>query len=141
MNTFPEPNPKKDDLSSPANQAKSTANELTIKEIESWDEHKLLDWIQHELSRPLEPEDATKFSNAKLTGEAFLLLAGDRKTFTDIGLPIGTSIVLANLAAKIVGKKSRCYCLHYTRSQLTTSQRTANKLGLRDHPALPKERV
>ena len=65
MSTSEEPNPKQNELSSQAGQAKSAAVVPTSKEIGSWDEKKLLEWIQQNLTNSLDDEDKGQLSKPK----------------------------------------------------------------------------
>ena len=116
----------------------SATNEPTIQEIEGFDEVNLLKWIKEKSSLRLKPEAERKFLDAEINGSVFLKGAGNEDYFLKAGLSFGASVQLAELAREIVGKKSKCICLHYTPpadSQLRTSQETANKLGLQSRPA------
>jgi hypothetical protein len=107
MSTFPESNPKQNEQSSQAGQAKSAANEPTIEDIRSWDKNKLLLWIQRKLSSPLELTDAEKFLNAGIDGTVFFGGADDKKFFEGAGLSFGASFKLAELVEKTLGRKSK----------------------------------
>ena len=109
MSTFPESSPEQSELSSQVGQATSAANEPTAQEIRTWNKNQLLEWVQRKLPSPLEPEDAEAFLKARMNGEAFLELAGDRAFFIDNGFSVGGSVQLAKLAREIVGKKSKNY--------------------------------
>jgi hypothetical protein len=109
MGAFPEPNPEQNKLSSQASQAKFAADNPTIEEIRSWDENKLLEWIQRKLSIPLKDEDKAKFLNAVIDGSIFLLGAGDNKFFQGTGLSFGASIKLAELARETSKHSLSCY--------------------------------
>ena len=89
MDAIPEPTPEQNDLSSQAGQAKSAADEPTIEEIGSWDENKLLEWIQQKLSIPLKHEDEAKFLNAGIDGIVFLQGNDNKEFFQRAGLPLG----------------------------------------------------
>ena len=84
MSSASEQNPTRNEPGSPVNQAKSAANELTTKEIESWDEEKLLQWIDDELPRPLKPEHRDCFIKLKLMGMSSYIMVA-------IGIHIGRS--------------------------------------------------
>jgi hypothetical protein len=121
MSTSAEPNPKQSELSSQSNQAMPAANEFTIDKVKSWNTNKLLEWIQQKLYIPLKPEDAKKFLDADIDGEAFLGLASDRESFRSVGLTLGASQKLAQLAKNLAelmkdttsGKSKYCP-LHHT---------------------------
>ena len=68
MNTLPAPGPEQTVRSSQVGQAEPTINEPTVQVIRSWDEAKLLEWIQQKLSRPLKPDNEEKFLNAEISG-------------------------------------------------------------------------
>jgi hypothetical protein len=108
MGAFPEPNPEQNELSSQAGQAKSAADKPTIQEIRSWDETKLLKWIQQKLSIPLKPEDADKVVTAVINGSVFLRGA-DNKFFQSAGLSFGASVELAELARETSKHYLSCY--------------------------------
>jgi len=57
-----------------------TENEPIAEEIRSWDEKKLLEWVQKKLSIPLDHGEETKFITAKINGSIFLNRAGTMKT-------------------------------------------------------------
>ena len=109
MGAFPEPHPEQNKLSSQAGQAKFAADEPTIEEIGSWDENKLLEWIQRKLSIPLKHEDGAKFLNAVIDGSVFLLGADDKKSFQGAGLSFGASVKLAELARETSKHSLSCY--------------------------------
>ena len=108
MSTSAELNPNLNDLSSPSGQAMSTTNELTVHEINRLTGDNLLRWINQNLANPLTHEDGEKLVKARVDGEAFLSLAGNRKFFEKLDLAPGDSQKLAALAGK-----SKC-CGHYT---------------------------
>jgi hypothetical protein len=98
-----------------------TTNRLTIDVVECWNTNKLLEWIQQNLNNPLDDDDKEVFLKAKIDGEAFLGLAGDKESFRSVNLPLGSSQKLArlakNLAELVKDTTSRkCkYCpLHHT---------------------------
>ena len=107
MSTLPDPDPKQTDGSSQVGQAEPTINEPTVQEIRSWDEDKLLEWIQQKLSRPLKPNDKEKLLNAEIDGEVFLGAAGNKEFFRWAGFSFGASFKLSELAENIVSKKSK----------------------------------
>ena len=109
MSTLPDPDPKQTDRSSQVGQAEPTINEPTVQEIRSWDEDKLLEWIQQKLSRPLNPNDKEKFLKAGIDGVVFLASAGSEDFYTrpSIGLSFGASFQLAELARNTISKKSK----------------------------------
>jgi len=95
MDSFPEHNPKQ------AGQA-----EPTIEEIKDWDADELLEWIQQNEPKQLRGDTLEKFKAADISGKVFLMKAGDVEFFENkCNLPIGPSVVLADLARKIAGKK------------------------------------
>src|SRR5437763_9505625 len=103
MDTSPAPSPKLNHLGS---QADSAINEPTSEEIRSWDRKKLLLWILQKLST--EPEDEEKFSKAKINGKDFSNHACDLGFFMRVGLPLGVSDELAELAREISSKSNCC---------------------------------
>ena len=88
----------------------SATNEPTIQMIKSWNTNQLLDWIQQNLPVPLDNEDKELFLKAKIDGNAFLGVAGDRDFFRSAGLAPGVSQNLAQLAKDTMGRKSK-FCL------------------------------
>ena len=119
MSTSAEPNPKQSELSSQSNQAMPT--ELTIDKVTSWKTNHLFDWIQQNLKNPLDDDDKKAFFISKIDGEAFLGLASDRESFRSVGLSLGASQKLAQLAKKLVElvndpiyEKCKDCCLHCT---------------------------
>jgi hypothetical protein len=112
MNNLPEPNPKPTELSSQAGQAKPVTNEPTTQEMEIWNKHKLLLWIQEKKPELFEDEVLEIFKAAHISGKAFLKYAGDVQFFKECNLPMGTSSDLADLAKE--AKKSK-HCLSYHR--------------------------
>ena len=107
MSTLPDPDPKQTDRSSQVGQAEPTINEPTVQEIRSWDEDKLLEWIQQKLSRPLKPDNKEKFLNAEIDGEVFLNHGGDWEFFMRVGFSYGVSDKLSELARNTISKKSK----------------------------------
>src|SRR5947209_362754 len=102
MSSASEQNPTQNEPGPPVNLANSAANELTTKEIESWDEEKLLQWIDDELPRPLKPEDRDCFIKAEIDGYVFVHHGSNRNTYTEAGLSAGISYKLADLAMKTI---------------------------------------
>ena len=107
MSTLPDPDPKQTDRSSQVGQAEPTINEPTVQEIRSFDEAKLLEWIQQKLSVPLKPDDEEKFLNARIDGEIFSNLGGNWEFFMRVGFSYGVSDKLAELARNTISKKSK----------------------------------
>jgi hypothetical protein len=70
-----------------------------LQDIKSWDETLLLNWVQKALSVPLKADDAARFLDARITGNAFLYAAG---IFEKAGISIGPSFDLSQLAKTIV---------------------------------------
>ena len=118
----------------------------TSEEVKEWDNDKLVRWIQLRRRGLLEGDNLEKFRAAFIRGRAFVEYGRDVGFFNGCNLPYEISYELADLAANIVGRetagmKSKLLpfisCtprLHQTRhadSQLTTSQGTVNKAGLR----------
>jgi hypothetical protein len=83
----------------------------TVQEVRSWQAPALLQWIQKALAVPLKPENAQKFLNAEISGQAFLLGAGQRDFFREAEIPLGPSIILADLVKTIVGE-SKSYFIN-----------------------------
>ena len=111
MNTCAEPNHKQNENS----QSGQVTKEYTIQEIKSWNRNRLVDWIQQNLTEPLDDEDKELFLKAKITGNIFLNYAGNIDFYEQrCKLPPGTSAGLADLASEIVSKKSKYCCLHHT---------------------------
>jgi hypothetical protein len=98
---------------SQTSHAMPATNELTIDKVKRWNTNQLLEWIQQNLVIPLDDEDKELFSKAKIDGEAFLDLAGDRDYFRSVGLSPGASQKLALLSKDLTGRKSKCCPLHY----------------------------
>jgi hypothetical protein len=64
----------------------------------------LLEWIQQKKPGLLEGDDLEKLKAARISGQVFLIYAADIKFFkNECNLPIGTSVMLANLAREIAG--------------------------------------
>jgi len=109
-------------------------NEPTAEEIESLDEEKLFEWIQKNLPSLREAGNSDQFLKSGIDGDVFLMGAGDEDFFMSAGLAFRPSIELAELAQNVIRKKSKCYSLYHPRhaeGQLTTSQGTTNRPGLR----------
>jgi hypothetical protein len=68
---------------------------------------KLLNWIQDNLSRPLEDEDAKELVDNRIDGSAFLEGAHCRDVFRDAGTSVGASAQLARLAREIIDNQSK----------------------------------
>jgi hypothetical protein len=103
MSTSVDPNPKQDELSSQSSQAMPATNKLTIDEIKSWKRNHLFDWIQLNLTKPLDDDEKELFLKAKVNGQAFLGLAGDVDFFEKhIHLVLGVAKNLAQLAKNLV---------------------------------------
>ena len=107
MSTLPDPDPRQTDRSSQAGHAEPTINEPSVQELRSWNEAKLLEWIQQKLSVPLKPDDEEKFLNARTDGEVFLECAGSGEFFREAGLSLGASHKLTKLARNTISKKSK----------------------------------
>ena len=101
MNIFAESSPKQSQLGSQSSREMPATNELTIDDVKGWNTNKLLEWIQQQLSIPLKPKDEKKFLDADIDGEAFLGLASNRESFRSVGLSLGASQKLAQLAKKL----------------------------------------
>jgi hypothetical protein len=80
----------------------------TIEEIKEWGVDKLLVWIQQKRPTLLIGDKLEKFKVADISGENFLMQAGNEEFFEKkCNLPIGPSLTLAHLAAEIVSIKSK----------------------------------
>ena len=64
----------------------------------------VLDWVQGKLKVPLSENNAQKFLNAEITGNAFLEGGRDRSIFREAGLTVGASVDLSTLAKTVEGK-------------------------------------
>ena len=85
----------------------SAAHDPTAEEVERWNQHELLEWIQQKRPELLEDDQLEKFKAARISGEIFLDLAGNPDTFErNLNLAFGVSRMLANLAAEIVGMET-----------------------------------
>ena len=115
MDAVQEPNPEQNELSSQAGQAKSATNEPITHDIKSWDENKLLEWIQQKLPTPLEPADAQKILELPINGSIFLQGAGDWKFFDYAGFSFSPGVQLAELA-KLAREISKHYLSCYGRN-------------------------
>jgi hypothetical protein len=86
------------------NPKQASHTKPTIEEIEKWDEDDLLKWIQERQPNLLKGDDLKKLKEARISGPVFLIYAGDVKFFEKgCNLPLGTSVMLANLARETVG--------------------------------------
>jgi hypothetical protein len=112
MSTSAEPNPGQSELSSQSSQAMPATNELTIDKVRSWKTIHLLDWIQQNLTNPLDDEDKEAFFKSKINGSVFLKGADNEDFFLNADLSFGASVGLAELAGKLV--KSKYRPLHHT---------------------------
>ncbi|PWW76378.1 hypothetical protein C7212DRAFT_343574 [Tuber magnatum] len=81
-----------------------TENEPTVQDITSWDSARLLAYIQVNLSTPLNVGDAQLFLDAQIDGSVFLAGAGDSAFFKQASLSFGSSVKLAALSEKILGR-------------------------------------
>jgi hypothetical protein len=76
----------------------------TIEKIEKWNVDDLLEWIKQRQPDLLEDDDLKKLKDARVSGQAFLISAGNVEFFEKrCKLPPGTSVILANLAREIAG--------------------------------------
>ena len=77
----------------------------TMEKVKEWDDDQLLDWIQEKRPKLLRVgENLEKFKAAQISGEVFLMLAGDMEFFEKkCHLPVGPSRGLAELAREIAG--------------------------------------
>ena len=71
------------------------------QKMESWNESRLLAFIQDNLQNPL-PADEKKLLDARIDGSAFLEDARDRTIFKEAGLAVGLCANLSKLARTIV---------------------------------------
>jgi hypothetical protein len=73
-------------------------------EINELDADELLEWIQQKRPKVLKGDTLKKFKEAEIPGRAFLMLADNVEFFkNECNLPIGPSLVLADLAREIAG--------------------------------------
>ena len=107
MSTLPDPDPRQTDRSSQVGQAEPTINKPAVQELRSWNEAKLLEWIQQKLSVPLNPDNEEKFLKAEIDGEVFLNHGGDWEFFMRVGFSYGVSDKLSELARNTISKKSK----------------------------------
>src|SRR5437667_4257838 len=114
VSTLPDPDPRQTDRSSQVGQAEPTINEPSVQELRSWNEAKLLEWIQQKLSVPLKPDDEEKFLNARIYGEVFLEGAGSRGFFREAGLSFGASVDIARVARNTISKESKYSIMNVT---------------------------
>ena len=64
----------------------------------------MLKWIQQKQPELLKDDDLKKLRAARISGPVFLIYAGDEEFFQKkCNLPIGTSVMLAELAREIAG--------------------------------------
>ena len=78
-----------------------------IEAIESWDEDDLLKWFETHHPKLLKGDEPDKLRKRRITGMVFLISAGDVDFFEKrCELPIGTAVMLANLASKIKGRET-----------------------------------
>jgi len=77
----------------------------TVEEVKEWDKDQLLNWIQEFRPKLLtDDDDVEKFKAAKISGEVFLMLAGDVDSFErKCHLPFGPNRGLAELAKELGG--------------------------------------
>ena len=85
----------------------STVYKPTAEEVERWNRHKLLKWIQEEEPELLEDDQLEKFKAARVSGRIFLKHAGNPDAFEEkCNLAFGVSETLADMAADIVGMET-----------------------------------
>lgn len=77
----------------------------TIQDVKSWDETTLLEWVQKRLDVPLKNDHIQKFLNDEINGSVFLSAAGQKEFFQEVGITLGPSMQLAQLAQMIVDGK------------------------------------
>jgi hypothetical protein len=76
----------------------------TIEEVKKWDADELLEWIEQQEPKLLKGDKLEKFKAADISGRAFLMKADNVEFFKkECNLPIGPSVVLADLAREIAG--------------------------------------
>jgi hypothetical protein len=73
----------------------------TVQQMKSWNEDKLLWWIQQKRPNLLRDNNLEKFVAAEIVGEGFLWAAGDVDFFMKVGLPVGISQILAILGHEV----------------------------------------
>jgi hypothetical protein len=84
----------------------------SVEKIKTWSEHALVEWLQTDLESLLSPEEEVTIKTARIVGRAFLLGAGNGEFFIRAGLSFGSSVVLADVAEKIVEKSKCCSPYH-----------------------------
>jgi hypothetical protein len=90
-------------MDSEHNPEQASHTKPTIEKIKTWDADELLEWIQQQEPNPLKGDKLEKFKAADILGRAFLMKAGNVEFFEEkCHLPIGTSLVLADLAREIM---------------------------------------
>ena len=73
-------------------------------EVKEWDNDQLLNWIQEFRLKLLRGQNIENFKAAEISGEVFLMLAGDVDFFErKCHLPFGPSRGLAELAKELGG--------------------------------------
>ncbi|KAG0128867.1 hypothetical protein HOY82DRAFT_611580 [Tuber indicum] len=80
--------------------------EPTVEDIKSWVPERLLVYIQTKLSNPLNERDAQQLLDAQIDGSVFLAGASDSAFFERAYLSFGSSVKLAGLSGKIIGRNS-----------------------------------
>jgi len=78
----------------------------TVEQMNSWNNHELLQWIQQKKPVLLSGKNLAKFEAAEFSGESFLSCAGNVDIFKDADLPLGVRISLANLGDEVKKGKS-----------------------------------
>ena len=77
----------------------------TVEVVKEWDNDQLVKWIQQKRPKLLQNVDnLEKFKAAQISGDVFLMLAGDVDSFkSECNLPFGPSRGLAELARELGG--------------------------------------
>lgn len=120
MDPFPEPTPK---------QASYKEKATT-----EWNVDDLVGWIKEKLPHLLDDDEIEKLRTAEITGEVFLICAGDREFFkNDCKLPAGTAVMLANLSRELAKEDSKLLSfMSCTPCRQQANNVTANKQQAED---------
>jgi hypothetical protein len=82
---------------SASEQTEQSTQELpivpTVEEMETWDEEKVLRWIQQRKPNLLKEDDVNNLKKARIAGSAFLDF--DVESFKSCGLPVGIAVPLS----------------------------------------------
>ena len=85
----------------------SSVHKPTVEEVEEWDQHELLEWIQKKRPELLEDDTLEILKAADISGATFLMQADNTEFFQEkCNLPFGVSWTLAHLAADIIGMET-----------------------------------